>query len=190
MKYQDSVFTMLARRSVLPWQGLGPLTARLDALDLVAVHDQLVLHTSSQNHLARNERGLAFSPILTSCLNLPCTVSYLNGIYSLSLRFIVIVIVSLDVVGGAPMLAGLQQASTVQHVKGLRMLEANVRLSLVASSGTQSTRRPWTYPQHPPHQAWFPRGPGRRWPARHAALIQAAMEQAPGRPSGQCGRNR
>ena len=120
MKYQDSVFTMLARRSVLPWQGLGPLTARLDALDLVAVHDQLVLHTSSQNHLARNERGLAFSPILTSCLNLPCTVSYLNGIYSLSLRFIVIVIVSLDVVGGAPMLAGLQQASTVQHVKGLR----------------------------------------------------------------------
>ena len=29
--------------AVLPWQGLGSLTAGLDALDLVAVHDQLVL---------------------------------------------------------------------------------------------------------------------------------------------------
>ena len=28
---------------VLPWQGLGSLTTGLDALDLVAVHDQLVL---------------------------------------------------------------------------------------------------------------------------------------------------
>ena len=30
---------------VLPWQGLGALTAGLDALDLVAVHDQLILLT-------------------------------------------------------------------------------------------------------------------------------------------------
>ena len=28
---------------VLPWQGLGALTAGLDALDLVAIHNQLIL---------------------------------------------------------------------------------------------------------------------------------------------------
>ena len=32
-----------AQLPVLPRQGLGSLTAGLDALDLVAVHDQLVL---------------------------------------------------------------------------------------------------------------------------------------------------
>ena len=36
----------LHKSSVLPWQGLGTLSACLDALDLVAVHDQLVLLTN------------------------------------------------------------------------------------------------------------------------------------------------
>ena len=36
----------LHKSSVLPWQGLGTLSACLDALDLVAVHNQLVLLTN------------------------------------------------------------------------------------------------------------------------------------------------
>ena len=135
-----NIWIKLLINSVLPRQGLWSLTACLDALDLVAIHDEFILLTDLHVMLKfavhgvvpfLNRRNLTKNEIQTHSSH----KTILIAMESKS-------ILSVETTG----------RTTCIHCKQ------------AASFDRQNIPHQWTYQPHPPRPAWFPRGSGRKWP--------------------------
>ena len=129
-----NIWIKLLINSVLPRQGLWSLTACLDALDLVAIHDEFILLTDLHVMLKFAVHGVV--PFLNR-RNLTK-----NEIQTHSSHKTILIAMESKSKG----------RTTCIHCKQ------------AASFDTQNIPRQWTYQPHPPRPTWFPRGSGRKWP--------------------------
>ena len=141
-----NIWIKLLINSVLPRQGLWSLTACLDALDLVAIHDEFILLTDLHVMLKfavhgvvpfLNRRNLTKNEIQTHSSHKTILIAMEgNSIFSQSI---------------------LHSVETTGRTTRIHCKQA-------ASFDTQNILRQWTYQPHPPRPTWFPRGSGRKWP--------------------------
>ena len=144
--------------SVLPRQGLWSLTAGLDALDLVAIHDEFILLTDLHVMLEAAMHGVV--PFLNqrdSTKNEIQTHSSLQTI--------------LTATEGKSALS-----QSILHSVENKGRTIRIPCKPAASFDTQNTPHQWTYQPHPPRPTWFPRGSGRKWPSRPISRVSRGWE--------------
>ena len=154
--------------SVLPRQGLWSLTAGLDALDLVAIHDEFILLTDLHVMLEAAVHGV---------------VPFLNH-RDLTKNEIQTILTAMD------RKSILSQSILHSIETGGKTIR--IPCKQAASFDTQNTPHQWTYQPHPPRPTWFPRGSGRKWPSSPISQVSWGWEDypvkvQPERPCVQCG---